>query len=104
MRYLILAACLLNAFFLRSQEKIWNDSSKVSWLKAHAITVADVSPDNKNFSDLAPLKTVLKDVRIVMLGEAAHGEGNVISAKIRLIEFLHEQMDFDMLVFESGFY
>lgn len=95
---------LLYYCFSYSQSKTWNDSQKIVWLKNNAVNVSSVSTTDTNFSDLAPLKNILKNVNIVMLGEQAHGEGNVISAKIRLIKFLHEQMGFDMLAFESGFY
>ena len=37
-----------------------------------------------------------------MLGEPSHQEGPAFLAKSRLIEFLHQQMGFDVLVFESG--
>ena len=39
-----------------------------------------------------------------MLGEESHGDGNTFQAKIRLIKFLHQEMGFDVLAFESGFY
>jgi erythromycin esterase len=39
-----------------------------------------------------------------MLGEQSHGDGATFLAKTRLIEFLHQQMEFDVLVFESGLY
>lgn len=104
MKYcIILVFALLSNFYANSQSKAWNDSLKINWLKQNAIKVTSVSPSDTNFSDLAPLKNVLKNAKIVMLGET-HGEGNVTSAKIRLIKYLHEQMGFDMLIFESGFY
>lgn len=93
-----------NTDLISYETKVWNDSLKINWLKQNAIKIASVSPADTNFTDLAPLKNIFKNVTIVMLGEEAHGEGNVTSAKIRLIKFLHEQMGFDMLAFESGFY
>jgi len=39
-----------------------------------------------------------------MLGEQSHGDGTTFHAKTRLIEFLHQEMDFDVLAFESGLY
>ena len=77
---------------------------RVSWLEAHAIRVRTVEPADDEFSDLAPLKDVLAGVRLVLLGEASHGDGATFLGKSRLIKFLHEEMGFDVLVFESGFY
>jgi len=42
------------------------------------------------------------NARIVMLGEPSHGAGSAFSAKVRLIESLHERLGFDVLMWESG--
>lgn len=70
----------------------------------HAIPVRTIEPADENWSDLTPLAPLLSDVRLVVLGEATHGDGTTLLAKTRLIEFLHQRLDFDLLVFESGFY
>jgi erythromycin esterase-like protein len=66
--------------------------------------IENIDPQNKNYADLEFLRDELKDKRIVMLGEPSHQEGNVFSAKIRLIKFLHEKMGFNVIAFESGFF
>ncbi len=85
-------------------QDVSESDSRVSWLEAHAIRVRTVEPADDEFSDLAPLKDVLAGVRLVLLGEAFHGDGATFLGKSRLIKFLHEEMGFDVLVFESGFY
>lgn len=74
------------------------------WLRinAHPIRTLDVA--SADMSDLAPLKTSLKGVQVVMLGETTHGDGTTFLAKSRLIRYLHEQLGFDVLAFESGLY
>lgn len=67
---------------------------RVAWLSDNAI----------DLDDLAPLKDVLKGVRVVMLGEQSHGDGATFLAKTRLIKYLHEELGFDVLAFESGLY
>ncbi|MDP2955856.1 MAG: hypothetical protein Q8N53_05500, partial [Longimicrobiales bacterium] len=66
--------------------------------------VASVDPANRDFSDLQDLRDVIGDSRVVMLGEQSHGDGTVFLAKTRLIEFLHQEMGFDVLAFESGLF
>jgi len=45
---------------------------------------------------------VLKDKRIVFLGENAHGVSEFTTMKARLIRYLHEELGFDVLAFESN--
>jgi erythromycin esterase-like protein len=59
------------------------------------------SPD---FSDLTFLKPLLSDVRIVQLGEAGHGMGEVNHLKVRLARFLIQEMGFTVVAFESSLY
>lgn len=68
--------------------------ARIAWLSKNAV----------DLDDLAPLKDILKGVRVVMLGEQSHGDGATFLAKTRLIKYLHEEMGFDVLAFESGVY
>jgi erythromycin esterase len=76
----------------------------VEWLASQAIPVASIDPGSMDFSDLQPLREVIGDARVVLLGEQSHGDGTVFLAKTRLIEFLHQEMGFDVLAFESGLF
>jgi erythromycin esterase len=78
--------------------------SRVDWLRANAVRIRSISPEDRDFSDLQPLKKILGDSRVVLLGEQSHGDGSVFLAKTRLIQFLHEEMGFDVLAFESGLF
>ena len=75
----------------------------MEWIRRHAISFQPNGTDG-DFSDLQPLKALIGDARIVQLGEQSHGDGSCFEAKIRLIQFLHQEMDFDVLAFESGLY
>jgi erythromycin esterase len=66
--------------------------------------ISSISPNDTVYTDLQFLKEVIGDSRIVLLGEQSHGEGAVFLAKTRLIKFLHREMGFDVLAFESGLY
>lgn len=53
---------------------------------------------------LDALRETIGDARIVMLGEPWHGDGATIRLRAELVEWLHREMDFDVLVFEADFY
>lgn len=55
-----------------------------------------------DFSDLQFLKQLLAGKRVVQLGESGHGVGEFNLAKVRLIKFLHQQMGYDVIAFESS--
>ncbi len=82
-----------------------NDSSrKVAWLKENAVKIRSIDSLDEDFSDLMPLKKIIGDASVVMIGEPNHHIGTVYLAKTRLIKFLHQEMGFDLLAFESGMY
>jgi erythromycin esterase len=87
-----------------AQEEDLAKDARVKWLKRNAVGVRSVDPKDEDFHDLMPLKKVLRNVQIVMLGESTHGDGATFLGKTRLIKFLHQKMGFDVLVFESGLY
>jgi hypothetical protein len=81
-----------------------SQDARVNWLRSHAIPVRSVNPGDDDFSDLNPLKEMIGDARIVLLGEQTHCDALTFLAKTRLIKFLHSEMDFDVLAWESGIY
>lgn len=75
-----------------------------AWMKNHASEVQYIdSLEQDTYEDLDYLKRTLKDKRIVMLGESTHGAAEFTSLKERMVQYLHKKLDFDVLVFESGF-
>ncbi len=72
------------------------------FLAEQVVPISSVSPSETATDDLGFLKQELEGVSVVMLGEQSHGDGASFLAKTRLIKYLHEEMDFDVLVFESG--
>lgn len=68
------------------------------------IRLNNIAPNNCQFNDLEKLKNIIGEAQIVLLGEPTHGEGNVFEAKTRLVKFLHQEMDFNVLAFESSLY
>jgi erythromycin esterase len=74
------------------------------YIRENAVRVRTLNFADEDFSDLQPLKQMIGDARIVSLGEATHGDGATFQAKARLVRFLHKEMGFDVLAWESGFW
>jgi len=80
------------------------------WVNDHAYSLTYIQPEKASskkipstkFEDLAMLKPILHDKRIVFLGESSHGVAQFNLAKTRLIQFLHQEMGYNVLAFESG--
>ena len=63
----------------------------------------EFTSDLEKFENLSGLKESLKDVEIIAIGENTHGLGEIFSAKTELVKFLHRELGFDLILFESGF-
>ncbi|AMR27624.1 hypothetical protein A0257_11305 [Hymenobacter psoromatis] len=63
-----------------------------------------VSPADTTFAELEFLRAEIGGARVVFLGEPTHGEGNVLSAKARLVAYLQQRLGFTTLAMESGFF
>lgn len=79
-------------------------AARVAYLKDNALVVNNVEPTNEDYRDLAPLRQSLQQVTIVGLGEPIHHDGSAFKAKTRLVKFLHQELGFSVIAFESGFY
>ncbi|NWL86670.1 erythromycin esterase [Paenibacillus sp. 79R4] len=78
-----------------------------AWTRDHAYRLETIKPvegkiEPGSFKDLDMLKPLLHDKRIVFLGESSHGVAEFNQAKTRLIQYLHEEMGYNVLAFESG--
>jgi erythromycin esterase len=82
------------------------DNVRLAEIKEISQPVRSIDPADEDFSDFVMLKKALErdSVQIVMLGEQTHGDGTTSLAKTRLIKFLHKELGFDVLAFESGLY
>ncbi len=98
-----LGLCCL-AFYYDPYIETKIDAEKVKELASITQPVQTINPADTNYQDLLFLKEKLKDVNIVMLGEQQHGDGSTFLAKSRLVKFLHKELDFDVLLFESNIY
>jgi erythromycin esterase len=75
---------------------------KIEYLKERAVRLKTRKVTKKKFKDLEPLKAMIGDARIVLLGEQSLGHGTTMEMKGRLIRFLHEEMGFNILAWEAN--
>ncbi|PEI95681.1 erythromycin esterase [Bacillus pseudomycoides] len=85
-----------------SAEELPADQQKwKKWVSEHAVKLQE--PTASSNEDLSFLKQTLQDKRIVLLGESTHGSTEMNQSKVRMIKYLHEEMGYDVIAFESGF-
>ncbi len=82
-------------FFSKEREK-----EVINWLEAHSYRLAE--PIDCASQDFSFLKSVIQDKRIVWLGENGHFIREHTLLKEKIISFLHKEMGFNVLAFESG--
>lgn len=87
-----------------AQDSAADHGQRAAWLAEHAVAIRTIDPEDEDFSDLQRLKQAIGDARVVALGEQSHGDGACFVAKHRLIRFLHQEMGFDVLAWESGMF
>ncbi|MCB0552691.1 MAG: erythromycin esterase family protein [Phaeodactylibacter sp.] len=102
LRKFCLAPFLFLLLLASCQTEPARKAEKVSWLQEQPIPIRSINPEDTLFSDLIFLKEELKGVELIGLGEQSHGDGSAFLAKARLIKFLHQEMGFSVLAFESG--
>ncbi len=72
------------------------------WVEQDGIPIRSVDPGDTDFADLQALGRAIGDARIVQLGEMSHFAATDFLAKARIIAYLHQELGFDVLLFESG--
>jgi erythromycin esterase len=73
------------------------------WVQANHRPIRSLTADD-DFSDLAFLEPLLRGRRIVQLGENGHGVAEFSQLKVRLIKYMHAELGYDVVAFESGLY
>ena len=101
-RYDIKIEELLSAADYRARlaaEKATADAVK-SWLAASAVRLSTVEAGH-GFADMQPLKKIVGDAKVVSLGEATHGTREFFQLKHRMLEFLVNEMGFNIFGIEA---
>ncbi len=74
---------------------------RADWALEHAIAFDTVEAGH-GFDDLAGLREIIGDARVVALGEGTHGTREFFQMKHRLIEFLATEMGFTIFSIEAN--
>ncbi len=92
------------AAFSQSQisGRVAEETTVIRWIHQHAIPIQYVEAGH-GFADLQPLKQILKDVKVVGLGEATHGTREFFQFKHRLFEFLVREMGYTGFALEASY-
>lgn len=77
------------------------DPDRLAWLRAHAHPIATTDPSD-SIDDLAFLKDIVGDARIVALGEGTHGTREFFQMKHRITQYLAEEMGFTIFAIEAS--
>lgn len=83
---------------------ISEDRDQQKSLQKDLVAIRSLEFADEAYDDLEPLAGAIGSARLVLLGESSHGSGSDFKAKVRLIKFLCQRMDFDVIVWESGFH
>lgn len=78
------------------------ESKHAKVLKSKVIPLKTVKAKS-GFDDLKPLESILKDKKIVSIGEATHGTKEFFQMKHRMLEFLVTKMGYRLFAMEAGF-
>ncbi len=73
----------------------------VAWITENAIPLKTVEV-GQGFEDLLPLRGLVGNANIVVLGEATHGTHEFFKMKHRIVEFLAKQMGFTIFSIEAN--
>ncbi|MCA9568442.1 MAG: erythromycin esterase family protein [Myxococcales bacterium] len=71
-----------------------------AWVREHHHPITSLGATDT--SDLGFLADELQGVRVVQLGESSHGGEDFNALRIRLVRYLHEELGYDVLAFESS--
>lgn len=81
-----------------------NTKEQLSEIERYKHPVKSISIDYRDNSDLKIFDSILKNNKILILGENTHMDGSTFEAKSRLIKYLHENLNYNVVLYEAGQY
>lgn len=99
---LVVLLVLIILFTSSAWVKAYAEDDLTTRLKENLIPLKTTQAGN-GFEDLMPLKEILKDKKIIGMGEATHGTKEFFEMKHRMFEFLVEEMGYRAFGIEAEF-
>lgn len=99
-RLITAALFVINASTLLA--KNFANKNELDCIKTNIIHLKTITACN-NFDDLKTLKSILKNVRVIALGEATHGTREFFQCKHRMLEFFVREMGCRYLLIEASY-
>jgi len=93
--------------FLTSFGSIQNNNGQQNKGSYYPIEkIVTLTEKSYDFSDkiYQNIGSIIKNKKIILLGDQTHLEGNVTEIKVNLIEYLHEKHNFNIILFEDSFF
>lgn len=81
-----------------------NTKEQLSEIERYKHPVKSISMDYRDNSDLKIFDSILKNNKILIMGENTHMDGSTFEAKSRLIKYLHENLNYNVVLYEAGQY
>ncbi|WP_373974465.1 erythromycin esterase family protein [Chitinibacter sp. SCUT-21] len=74
------------------------------WLGQEAKPLASLDAAHSSPDDLSEFGDAIADARVVVLSEDSYADANAFELMNRLVQYLHQQKDFDALIIESAMF
>jgi erythromycin esterase len=84
------------------ENMILPNSEDINWVQKNAIPIINTY-DNINLKDISKIKKFFGNSSIIALGESTHGTKEFYTLRTRIIKYLIDSLDFQVVAFESGF-
>ena len=95
---IVIIICIVSVVLFKN----FNTKNLSKKMKDNMIPIKTLESNN-DFEDLAPLEEILKDKKIIGVGEATHGTKEFSQMKHRMFEFLVEKMGYRLFAIEDDF-
>lgn len=98
---IIIVSFLIYSYLIKD-EKHQPNNNLTNWSHYVKTNTKTISLPNGNENELLFFDSLFLNKKIIMLGESSHGIEQYSSIKLRIIKYLHEYLNFNIIVFESG--